>query len=221
MLDNKTRLNATIRNHIVKRALETSGVDAADKKLIEDRAAFAEKVRQMCLAKFGFTDESLRAIYEEMAARDTDEKLSEFVQLGVYTNYRDFQVNINGQTRVLYLNGAHSRWSLTHIPEDETVEKGGRLCPRNKVNFADNDLADEINEMDQRATANANRRTEVEKTVTSAIGKVGTVGKLLEAWPAAKELLPESYVSDKSKALALNPATLNALCGIPSEEDAQ
>lgn len=218
-LDNKTRLNSAIRQHIVNKALETSGVDAEDIKLIDDRAAFAEKVRAYCVKKAGFTDADLRAEYDRAVKAYENDKLRDFIYLSVSVNSGSFRVNINGQTRDLRLDGASGRYyhEKTHI-EIKSVGDGGPIMPRDRINIASNDFMDEISALDERQKQNNARREEIQKTVEAAVKRVGTVGKLLEQWPAAEELLPKEYKENKATALALNAETLNALCGIPSDK---
>ena len=218
MLDKKTRLNAVIREHIVNRALETSGVDAEDKQLIEDRAAFAEKVRQICLTKSGFTDKELRKQYELTQNSVSDPKLNQWMRASVSTNVDSFDANINGQHRRMFMNGATESWKDTHVVSKRPSD-GGVLLPYARFDIADNDLADELNELDRRQKANNEKRKQINATVTAAVKQVSTIGKLLEAWPQAEELLPTEWQeAKKANSLALRAEDLNALCGIPSEE---
>lgn len=55
--------------------------------------------------------------------------------------------------------------------------------------------------------------------VRATVYKFGSVKRLLEAWPEAKELLPEILPEAKSQLPAIQVADLNALVGLPSGDD--
>lgn len=220
MLAKKTRLNNDLRAAIVARALVTSGCVAESRQLIEDRAAFAEKVRLLVIAQQGYTDTELRARYEALRAQHIDDRLDGFIYVCVSASYADFSVNINGQHRQLFLNGAKKKHTATHIPLDAEVHEGGRICPRGRFNIANNDLADELNDFDKRDADLEAKIVNVKSTVRAAVDSVNTIGQLLAAWPEAEELLPEEWQKAKAaNALAVRPEDLNAICGIPKGKE--
>lgn len=218
MLNVKTRLNSNIRDAIVAKALVTSGLVAAQEKVIEDRSAFAEKILAMALEKAGVTQEDLRKQYQA-AVKLAQAKSGGFIQVNVNIDSSGyFTAGINGQVRSFYLNGGKGYGEKTHIfvkkPED-----GGPFIPKDRPLFQDNALMDELSELDMRDKELAERRKELQDVVRASVSKAGTVGSLLKAWPEAAELLPDDYIPvDSGTGLALNPDTLNALCGIPSEK---
>jgi hypothetical protein len=59
------------------------------------------------------------------------------------------------------------------------------------------------------------KQTELTDTLKAKLKSLRTVGALLDNWPDAAELLPES-LKQKGRDIALAPETLNAICGIPS-----
>lgn len=220
MLAKKTRLNKDLRAAIVSRALVTSGCVAESRQLIEDRAAFAEKVRLLVIAQQGYTDADLRGRYDSLRAQHIDERLDGFIYLSVTANSREFSVNINGQHRQLFLDGSPKKYMTTHIPCDAEVHEGGRICPRGRFNIANNDLADELNDFDKRAADLEKKIEAVKTTVRAAVDSVNTIGQLLAAWPEAEELLPEEWKKAKAATeLAVRPEDLNALCGIPKGKE--
>lgn len=231
MLDNKTRLNASIRQNIVDKALETSGLNAEAKALIDARAELARDVLSECHRICGTNDADLSAKYTElMGVAETG--WGKFIGLNLRREsryYGDVDVYINGMSLTLYLNGSHAfttkegnRISYTtgyktHI-EMKSVSEGGPWLPYTRVSMANDSFCDRLNALEAEQES-LNRKTEnLKATVNAAVRQVNTVGNLLKAWPEAAELLPAEYKLSTGTGIALAPAALNALCGIPSEE---
>lgn len=71
-------------------------------------------------------------------------------------------------------------------------------------------------ELDAEQEAINRKKTTFDATLDAVLKNARTVKQLLTAWPDAKELLPEDIQRATGTALAINPAELNAICGIPS-----
>lgn len=222
-LEFNTRINNEIRAAIKAKAFKTSGIEQQKLELIEKRAAFAEMVRQKTLEICGVTEQQLNEKYNALLAVETDGSngsengLGKFLQVQVYRDRdRYVHVAINGQNRYLYLNGSENGGS-THI-KIANVEDGGPWVNRWRVLIADDNLLNELMLLDKASADLVSKERTFDSTMDAVLKSARTVKQLLTAWPEAKELLPDSIQKATSTALAINPAELNALCGIPSDK---
>lgn len=221
MIDNKTRLNAALRDAIVQNALINSGVVAEEKSIIDGRAALHALITNMELERHGLTQRSLRDAYDKAL------KMSNaFMRIGVDADsacpgcYKCVSVNMGGRRVYLYANGAAQGGVKTHItekthPELRDVDEGGNFFPRKEVIVTAPAVIAEFDSLVSRAEKVKGKREEVTAAVRGIVKKVTTVGKLLELWPEAKYLLPADFVEEKGTGVALAVDTLNALCGLP------
>lgn len=209
MLDNKTRLNTPIRQAVVAKALETSGVLEEEKLLIELRAELASKICKYAMDKEGHTEASIRKLVD-------NSNESAFISIGT-SNARYVSANLNGKSVQLQLNGQKDYRGKSHI-EIKYPSEGGPLVPYDRVDVSDASYWDDYFSLEQRQTAVEQQRKVIETTVAATLKRVTTVGKLLEVWPAAVDLLPAEYIESTGTALAIDPKALNALCGIPSNK---
>lgn len=214
-----TRMNAEIRDAMIAKALETSGIAQEKRQLIEDRSAFAWKIRQIELDRLGLTDEALHGIKSKV--EELNNRGGSFVGFSIYnsncSHARSYlSANLSGYSVDLYYNGSGCGED-THL--NDTVKPicdGGPFNFRGgRINVADVSLRDEFSEMQSRQDAVSAKQTELTDTLKAKLKSFRTVGALLENWPEAAELLPES-MKEKGRDLALAPETLNAICGIPS-----
>lgn len=219
-VNEKTRLNAEIRDAIVANALVSSGVVAMDKTIVELYAAFTEKVRLFALSEAKTSDAALHIVYDRIQA--AADGLHGFLNVSIgYASanpgcYSYINANVCGMSLSLFANGARKGGVHTHLTDEDLpcVSKGGKFYPKGRVTIADQAFHDEWLNIETVAEANERRRENIKATVAAAVAKHKTVGKLLEAWPAAIELLPKTL--HLSTAVALNPETLNEICGIPT-----
>lgn len=210
MLDKKTRLNSAIRDQVVKNALNSSGYFFEEKQLVEDRAEFAARVHSIVLAKDGVTEDGLdRELAKLKASSSSYISASE-------TKNTWMRVNLSGISVDLSFNGAQHSHHSTHLGESWGEKSLMRWIPRDRPDIADQDLKQEFLDLATRQTKNTENRDRIESTVRAVLRSVSTVGKLLESWPEAVELLPDELVTISGTGLAVIPADLNALCGIPS-----
>ena len=63
--------------------------------------------------------------------------------------------------------------------------------------------------------------TQVRAEVEAMVNSVTTVEKLLKEWPEAKDLLPDTVEKPKGTGLQVNVQNLNAMIGLPKDEDLQ
>ena len=212
-------MNAEIRDAMIAKALETSGIAPEQRQLIDDRSAFAWKIRQIELDRLGLTDKTLHSIKSKV--EELNNRGGYFIGINIYNsncgNARScLSANLSGYAVDLYYNGSYCGED-THL--NDTVKPicdGGPFNLRSRrINFADVSLRDEFCSMVARQDALIAKQTELTDTLKAKLKSFRTVGALLEKWPDAAELLPES-LKEKSRDLALAPETLNAICGIPS-----
>lgn len=208
-----TRLTAHIRDGIIAKAVETSGINERNRALVESRALFAEKIRQLCLTKEGVTDADLR---KQVSA------IKKYNNLFVTGNARHdtssyFYVNLNGSGVCLNMDGSIG-WE-THLTEaynkGQEDSKKAVFLPVRRPDIASAELLDEFMDLERLQEAVNNEVAVLRASVKAAVSKFTTVEKLLENWPEAKELLPEAEAKAAGTGLALDKDALNALCGIP------
>jgi len=209
-----TRLTAHIRDGIIAKAVETSGINERNRALVESRALFAEKIRQLCLTKEGVTDADLRKHIEKVLNTSNS-----FVTGRVQSDTSSyFRANINGANVCLYMDGATDPRTSTHLSESyfsgQKNKKTRVFLPVSRPDIADQALFDEFKELEQLQAAVNNEIVVLRASVKDAVSKFTTVEKLLENWPEAKELLPEAEAKSVGTGLALDKETLNNLCGI-------
>lgn len=221
MLELNTRINADIRTAIKAKAFVTSGIKEANVSLIEKRAALAEKVRQAALAACGVTEEELNRRYaslkelENFSDSGADNGIGKFICASVYRDRdRYCNVGVNGQIRYFHLNGS-ANGEDTHI-KITAVHDGGPWVNRYRVLLSDDKLLAEVMELDAEQESLNRKTTTFDATLDAVLKNARTIKQLLTAWPDAKELLPEDIQRATGTALAINPAELNAICGIPS-----
>lgn len=220
-INEKTRLNASIRDAILENAIEQSGVKAESIAIIEARAAFCEKVVQFELDRIGETQATLRAKHKKAeSVGNTFIYVSTSKQSANPGGHSYVNANICGMRIYLYANGALNGGTATHMTEEthphlRYISDGGNFYPRQTVTIADTAYADEWNAICKRHEANNAKREELKAAVTAALKKYTTVGRLLEAWPEVKDLMPKEYTVSTGTGLALSTETLNAICGLP------
>ena len=214
-----TRMNAEIRDAMIAKALETSGIAQEQRQLIDDRSAFAWKIRQIELDRLGLTDEALHGIKSKV--EELNNRGGSFIGINIYNSScgnagYHLSANLSGYAVDLYYNGSKCGED-THLNDTvKPVCDGGPFNFRSgRLNVADMSYRDEFCSMVARQDALIAKQTELTDTLKAKLKSFRTVGALLENWPDAAELLPES-LKEKSRDLALAPETLNAICGIPS-----
>lgn len=219
----KTRITAYIRDEMIKKAHETSGLNEAAIQLIDDRAALVEDIRVAALEQSGLDDESI-----SMLERATEKNYPkgcharDFMKIEMYgvCNSR-FNVNLCGMDIYVWLDGREFGYSdvnakKTHLTDRvlEEIKEDKRHTPISRVNINNAAFTDRLIKIDNEADRIENKRTELEATLRTAIKKFGTVESMVDQWPQSEELLPAEL--RPSTALALSMDDLNAVCGIPT-----
>lgn len=225
-VNTKTRITAFIRDAMIAKAMDTSGINARKKQLIDDRAALAEDVRQFALRQSGLTDEGIRGIQEKLEKEyPSGGHARDFLKVDIsFQTHQRFNVNLNGMDVYLWLDGrpfeyhAYDEGNNTHltkgIQDRQKEDTTAIFVPRQRANIASVELGDRFIKLDAEKELIASKVEQITNTLRATIKKFGTVETMLEAWPEAEELLPKEL--RPSTALAISPDDLNAICGIPT-----
>ena len=200
------RLNASLRDKIINNALLKSGVLDEEKQHKIAMCEFAKKVR---VAGFGGEDKS----------KLIDEKLAQLEQVEVdihkagygclYINYNrsnDIYPAFNGlRVRLPYGYDEEGKYLFLPTPSND------------KCLFSATDhLSIEFTELEAKGKSINKKKDDLKTTVTSILNSVSTTKRLIEVWPEAKELLPDSVEKEITGLPALQIADVNKLIGLPT-----
>lgn len=200
------RLTNQIKQQIIDAAIAKAGIPAEEKALRLRRAAWAEAVRVDALGS------ELAGKIEEvtMLVRETLAAIPEALRSGGVgiVHRKEMYVNVAGVTAYAYFNG-------------QTGGRGDAVSKpaiHSHTLLADNPLVDAFYALDHARVDLGKKRDSIEASVTSALANIHTDTRLLKVWPEAAELLPTEV--KKVNLPALPTADLNALIGLPSEQEA-
>lgn len=219
-----TRLTAAIRDGIIENAIKTKDFAGRDMAVVQKRADFAERLRLFILGEYGLTDARLAEIELQVQAiqKEVTHENWAYVRVGLDTcNYR-IDANMSGQRRVVYRNGQTTDERFKQLFGDSKAEYDkGKFSPHTYEDdfiVRDPKWREELDAIDLEAAKLREEYNTLKSTLSATISGFTTVEKLLEAWPDAKELIPETLPIAKKPGtnIALSVADLNALCGIPT-----
>lgn len=201
-----TRLNNCIKEQIVGNAIVKAGIIKKKDALRERRAAWVESVRIQAIggeeveAKIKAAEKKIKS-----ALKDIPESL---ISGSVFRTDYDIYLNVAGCTTYGYFHGGNNRRNGEAVhkvtPSSYTIKQGDPLADEfHSIEKADSEVKDE--------------ERNVRANVMGALSKVGSVKRLLEMWPEAKELLPEDLSPVKAQLPAVKTEDLNAMIGLPTE----
>ncbi len=200
------RLTNQIKQQIIEAAIAKAGIPAEQEALRLRRAAWAEAVRVDALGSelVGKIEEVTRLVREALAA------IPEALRSGGIgiVHRKEMYVNVAGVTAYAYFNG-------------QTGGRGDAVSKpaiHSHTLLAGNPLVEEFYEIDNARIDLDRKAISIEKNVTAALANIHTDTRLLKVWPEAAELLPTEV--KKVNLPALPTADLNALIGLPSEQEA-
>lgn len=194
-----TRLTNWLRDEIVAAAVTKSGIRAELDKYVADRKQWAGEVADASLG--GPETVALIAKVQakvKRALKDLPEDLRSDYSIVARRGY--LTVNIAG--------------CRVHVNEFDD----NRPCKSSATFTADHPLAVRFFELEDRSKDISERRSTLRSQVRAALKQVNTVAQLLKAWPEARELLPEQ-AAPAPQLPAVRVADLNALVGLPSDEE--
>lgn len=207
-----TRLNKTIREGIIKNAIDASGVTSRQDAVVIRRAKLADDVRLFAIGGVE-VEKKLDAEFAKIK-KQLDGLSSNYFQYMDYVQPRkgyDIDVNFSGRAIRLFFNGQE-----TSSREFKFVRKN-YIAHERVVIKSDNPLNDEFDSINKEQSIIDDLRVQVKSEVTAMINSVATVKKLLEIWPEAKDLLPEDE-KVQSTALVADVQKLNTMIGLPKED---
>lgn len=192
-----TRITNALKDKIVKTALEKSGVNAELEAVKGKRFAWAERIRVEVLggpekaAEYAKVNKAALATYNALPQHMKDHG-------NIVERRSSFYVNLAGASVTVKLNGyseaPNARLAIT----------------------ADNPLCQEFYDIEAEEKAVCDRGTTIEIQVRATLDKFGTIKRLLDAWPEAKELLPAVMPESKPQLPTIQVADLNAMVGLPT-----
>lgn len=200
-----TRLNNRIKEQIVDNAIIKAGIIEKKASLRERRATWLEAVR---IKAIGGEEVEAKIKAAEKKIKSALKGLPEdIVNGGVFRTDYDIYLNVAGCSFRAYFNGGSNyRGDQVHriTPTRYTIQQGDPLVDEfHAIESVKNELNDQ--------------ETNVRANVMGALSKVGSIKKLLEMWPEAKELLPEDLSPVKKQLPAVKTEDLNAMIGLPTE----
>lgn len=197
-----TRITNAMKDHIVTKALEKSGNKAKRDSIDSRLCQWAEAAR---IDSLGGSDaaaklETLKAKIEKLRL-----EVPNAVRCSWYGAVNtDSTANFNLAGRYVCVSFGDKR-------EKRITKRGYHTMT------ADNPLVQQYWDLiGEQEDADA-ERDNISAQVRATVDKFGTIKRLLDAWPEAKELLPAEAPQAKSQLPAVPVADLNKLVGLPSE----
>lgn len=197
-----TRITNALREAIVAKAIDKAGLNDKRAEYDKRRAAWSEAVR---IDGLGGPVKAAELEALDAQIRKLHEKIPEALRCGYGVGLdRNSWMRVN-------IAGANVHVSLND-------SKPARC--RSHVITADNPLAQQFYDLEAEEKALDDERATLSAQVRGALSKFTIVKRLLDAWPEAKELLPDRLPGAKPALPAVRTEELNALIGLPSEEAA-
>lgn len=218
------RLTAAIRDGIIANAIKTKDFAVRDMAIVQKRADFAERLRLFIMGEYGLTDARLVEIKAQVEALAGEVKLEGAQYARIWFDGSHFRIDVNlaGQSRHIYRNGDTNdkRFKPLFGSSEAEYDKTTYAPHTGESDFIVRDpkWREELDAIDLEAAQLREEYNTLKSTLTATISGFTTVEKLLEAWPDAKELIPETLPIAKKPGtnIALSVADLNAMCGIPT-----
>lgn len=218
------RLTAAIRDGIIANAIKTKDFAGRDMAIVQKRADFAERLRLFILGEYGLTDARLAEIKAQVESlqKEVQHEGAGYVRVFFESCDSLMDVNLSGQTRGIYRDGTtRDRRFEALFSSSEVKYDQSKMSPhRYESDFIVRDpkWREELDAIDLEAAQLRGEYNTLKSTLAATISGFTTVEKMLEAWPDAKELIPETLPIAKKPGtnIALSVADLNAMCGIPT-----
>lgn len=218
------RLTAAIRDGIIANAIKTKDFAGRDMDIVQKRADFAERLRLFIMGEYGLTDARLAEIKVQVEALANEVKFegAQYARIWFDGSHYRIDVNLAGQLRHIYRNGDtnDNRFKPLFGSSQAEYDKTTYTPHTGESDFIVRDpkWREELDAIDLEAAQLREEYLTLKSTLAATISGFTTVEKLLEAWPDAKELIPETLpIANKPGTnIALSVADLNAMCGIPS-----
>lgn len=198
-----TRITNALIEKVIRAAIDKAGINRQVEELQQQRYKLAEDLRILSLggaeaaAQAVKTEKQLAKLYNQLP------KLIRFEQPRF--GRRD------NEMYAMNLGGRH----VTLRFSDDCEER--RMAPARFTLPGDHPLVIEFDRLCGIESDINKRRDDLRAQVRASVSKFTAVKKLLEAWPEAKELLPENLEEAKPQLPVVQTAELNAMIGLPSD----
>jgi hypothetical protein len=203
-----TRLNSYIRAAILEKAIAKSSIKARADALKDRRIAFVEACRIDALggkaqaAKLEKLGAKINKLIEDAGVSENIRRKSMF-----RTDYHIY-LNIAG----LSTNGYFGHgFSYAH-------KEVYKITPENHTIIGGTPLHEEFLAIEHEDGAILSDQADLRNGVRAMINSVTTIEKLIEVWPEAVELMPDTVKPAGSNLPAVLPENLNKLIGLPTEQ---
>lgn len=195
-----TRITNAIKDAIVKNALAKSGVTARLEAVKEKRFEWAERAR-----------------IETLGGPD---KAAEYAKINKHAHktYDALPTGLKQHANIVR-RGGRIHLNLGGISVTAKLSGWSEVSENREIIRAENPLCQQFHDIEAEEKSAVEQGTTVEIQVRATLDKFGTIKRLVEAWPEAKELLPPASVAIKSNLPAIEVADLNKLVGLPSDKE--
>lgn len=214
-------MKQSIVDAILRNAEHKSGIVERDKAICARRSAVAVRIRDYFLKQSGLSIEEILAL-----KRDADHingKLKAFGCVNAQVTSDYFYVNVCGHSHNLRIDGIHygGRYDEARtLFADSGADVEHSITPAwpigDSLVYPYESARDELMTIEADAKALRKDYENLHATLKAQLKPFRSVAALLKAWPEAAELIPAKE-KPQSTELALDVATLNALCGVPSD----
>lgn len=208
------RITKSLKEIIVKKAIEKSGILEEFADLRVARAAWAEKCRIDALggAEKAAEIETKKVQLEELLLTV---KASCIRNIHIIREDDDIYLNVAGMHLRARFNGTAGDDEINHY-NVHSVEK---ITPANHTIIGGSPLAIEFDELLAKQRDLNKRHKDLRLQVMAAVSKFTTTEKMIKVWPESVELIPATDPEvQKAQLPALLTEELNKLIGLPTEK---
>lgn len=208
-----TRLTVNIKNKMINKALVVAGINKELKTLIDRRALLASSIRIDSLGgkdnitKINKHLKKIGELVESDLIKNIDGRFSIYSQSDFELNH----INLGGMRVTLQYSGETCGYSdrdkrVLHdvVPTDSSV-----------VYDAEHEFTKEFLSIEGDYKTTCGKKEGIAAQVKATLNQFTTVKKLLEAWPEAKDLIPDDVDEVKPKLPVVQVQDLNCLIGLP------
>lgn len=205
------RITKAVKDHIVKKAIEKSGIMEQFAELRADRAEWTERVRVDALGGQDKLDEidKLSVEFRNMLGGVSDRVCRKDIFREDYSIY----LNVAGMRDYAYFSGASNDDAI----KMKGIDSISKITPSGHTIIGGTTLAIEFDVLLGRQRDLNSKYGSIEGQIRAMIGSFTTTQKLLKAWPEAVELLPPEDNAAKQNLPVLLTSDLNKLLGLPTE----
>ena len=208
------RITKSLKETIVKKAIEKSGILEEFADLRVDRASWAEKCRIDALGG------AEKAAELEMKKSQFEEFLSLIPESCIRNR------SIIREDDDIYLNvaGMRLRARFNGTAHDDVIYHSGinyvyKITPEDHAIIGGSPLAIEFDELLAKQRDLNKRYKDMRLQVEAAVSKFTTTDKMIKVWPESVELIPATDPEvQKAQLPALLTEDLNKMIGLPSEK---